>query len=1487
MATADLQSFIQDRLIAVIPTIDITPGSPADVGIVQPIIAFLGTDPFETDILTFISDRFAQEYPDIFNGNPAAVSDLLAKPLVTFLDPFKRETLSVKKNLSFKDPTLLSDDDADALAANFFETRNAGGFATGLARTFFANPTNVQVEITTQFFTADGLNYFPTNPTSITAEEMVFNRDGALYFIDVPVKAENAGAQYNIDPNTNPLTGVTGLFGVVKVTNTAIFEGGTTPVDTPTFIAQTEQSLTERSLVSRRGATAILSNVFEGAVRAIQVLGAGDPEMQRDILVATSPGHAWLTGQVTLYGHMALVQAATVDDPSITTAPVPGDTLYVYLDKYSNSGAYAALPQPNRFVRLTVEELFVGPAQDTTGPYQVSYLVRWSGSFPTGVVVPNAIALNGGFAKLGTLKISSLPDLGTVNLTVNNQQVHMYGHSDIYVRPVLQTVSTTVLTNIVDDPGTKYFSVELLTLQTTATSNEVSDGTIDFGQAGVQVGDVLTIETGNDAGTYIVGAVSGHNLFLRSNLTTTNVGLRYTIAHAAHVNIFEPKIPKLPFGAVPNNDLQTAIGSNVFNFLNAGTDLVGYGAKIGDTVRILTGADAGDFVITGLVAGGHQITVDHPAGASNSNLTYQVFTKLSPVVLPLVRVKELSLLDSSQQTTGVTVPFANPVAITPVCDFTGAQVRGFSQSNSGYVLPQLVDPDGVSDPFVTGISVAAVSGDRRYSLGFDPTNGGTYKAMLFPNAAEAELLFQLSAFSSCSWFLATSEATNLATNFPPVDPHPGDALTIKTGPNTGGYLIQNVYKFKWFTAGGNAVWIYFIQIYGSFPVDVFRQIIEFCDANGATIPKITNVAPGSTVAFPSFFTGILNGLGANVATGISNIGGTPPATAVIQASILNDVAVQYEWGDPARGTLRSYFNEPTLFQQHTGLNPNPTLYSFKTSGDFIEFRPNPNLYQKQELVPPRLTSDNNPLTYPRDMVPATSIANFTSASRASMFNLGIQVGDFLSIHEEIFFHGSTGVYGTDHETAVGSIAGSTLLSAPATASGNIFDPTMVGNLVFIDEGPDTGAYTVVAVPDDRTLQLSKPLTRTTPTILNQGNNAQWGYDGVHDKIVATGAPGFGAGNIGQYVTIYGMDTRYQGSYMITGTVGGNTLQLSRPVAIGHFPAFPVGTGNANWVITAAPATAPTVNAANLGTQLFGLTPIRMYNEVTADYPVTAVDQSPTTSQVTVTGTMEGGVMEPFRIYRLNLRRVTPSEMALNSFGPFSYFDTEVVSLGDNPAGNLPENSYLTLNAGTAETFGYYHLVDDFTRTYSMKETGALNVQARILPLGLADSEDNFLLLIGTPLQISYERADIVQQFQAFLDSPDDRVTAANLLARHFLPSYVSYDNTYSGGEAPGIIAPDIIAYINNLTVESPIEVSQIEKVIDQDGGDPSTPSTVITLTHDWDRNEWAEFSQGKLGGISTQLPYNGSPRVAYFVPGPDVSGQSPLPTGERINLTQQ
>lgn len=1470
MASADLQTYIEDRLVALIPTLDVSAGSPAQIQFVQPLLAKLGTDPMETNVDQFITDRFAQEFPDIYAGDPGAVRSLFINPLITLLQPFKREIQTIKTNQSLKDPSLLSDEDADALAANVFTDRDPGGLATGVGRILFSQPTNQQIDITTRFFTADNLGYFPATPQGITAEQMVFQKQGNLFYMDVPLQAEQEGAEYNIGPNT--LSGVEGVFGALRVTNLREFSDGNAKLDTPSFVAKTQESLTERSLNTRRGANARLGQEFQTDVRAIQVIGAKDVEMQRDIIVAASPGHAWLTGTVNLTEKLAYVQCRTVEG-SIDDLPIPGDHLYIYLDRYSYSSTWAGLPEESRFIRFTVEEVLTTRMEEAS-PFRCSYLVRWSGELPIGITLPDPAVLSGGFSKKGVVRISSLADTGPTSLSVPNQEVHVFGHTDIYVRPILQTVSKAVFASLSDEKS----YTERLTLKTTAASNIVTDDAYDFASSGVQIGDKLVIETGNDAGTYtvrrVVAGLPGQ-VYLNANLTTTDAtsSIRYRVIRDIGINPFEPRVPKFPFGNLSANDLTTTIGSNLFVL---GTDIINFGATVGDTFRVLTGVDTGDFTILGFdsVLGGRGVIVDAPAGASNPNVQYEVFTPLEPLLLPLVRIRQLLLLDSAKQSTGITIPPAEPVAVVPTGEFTSARIRGGSQQKSGYVLPDFTG-------YISGGNVAAPSGDRRYSLGFDPATG-TYRWVQFADGTNAEFDFRADANGECTYFLVIAESTEDTVNFPPIDPRPGEALTLKNGPNKGSYLIKDVVKFKHKVAGAppRDVWSYFIKVYGTFPVDVFRELVTFLDqaeidgAVGAGVPKITGAG---AVSWPGFFDTTVSGLGARLHTALTFYGATSPGASALQAAIDQLTQCEYEWGDPARGVLRSFFVEPTLFEQQTDDHDNPTTYLFKTdSGDFLHYRPVPFRHNKQELVPARLTSDAELVDYPRDSDFATpNQATFSDPARLTMFNIGVQVGDILDMHEEFFFHGTTKI----RQTALQTVAGSPQVTAPTT-SGNIFTKEMEGNLVFIEEGDDLGGYRVTTFVDGRNLILDKPLTKTTPNIIVQGAVSEWGNTGPDDQIrsVAFDFTPY----IGKYITIWGIDFQWQGSYEITGAPALGEANVQKT------PDFPALTAesDAHFVITEAPTTPPEANASGNGTELYALRPIRMYDDVPTEFTITSVLPSPTTSQVGFSGTGKDGFSQPFRIYRENVRRVTPTEMNSKKSGALFYFDTEIVSLEPQDAANIGQDSYLTIKSGTYKAFGYRHQVDDFTLSYSMLESGKLIIPTSVLPLENADSPDNFISLVGSPIEVSYERADVVQRIDEFLNSPLDRVTSANMLARHFLPSYVSYDATYAGGSAPSVIAEDIYKYIDTLPVEQPADVSEIEKLIEQRGGNPITPTQVIVVLHDWDRKMWAEFSENEVGGIQTKVPYHGTPRVSYFTPGPDVSGQDPLPSGERINLTR-
>ena len=1492
MAQAELKTFVENRLQALVPGIDISPGSPAQTVFVDPLMTYLGTDPFETDIDKFLSDRFRQEFPDIYAGDPSAIRDLFVKPLITFLEPIKREILTVRRNQSLQDPALLSDDDADALVANFYDQRAQGALASGVVRAYYSNPANVPIEVTVRFATADGLAFFPTSPSSITAEEMVFNRDGTLYYADIPVKAEKEGSSYNI--GVGAIVTVDGLFGVVKVTNLQTFQSGADKTSTDAFVTQSREALNERSLLNRRGAVPRLRDAFPGQLRAIQVIGAQDAEMERDILVGNTKGHNWITGRVTLYQNMALVQARTLDDTT-ESAPVAGDTLYVYLNEVDWPGVL----QQDRFAELTVEETVldaIGGGSSSYGFFQCSFLVRWSGSLPNGVVAP--LSAEGGCVRKGTLSISSLPGIGTKSppIQVPDQAVHVYGHTDIYLRPSSETTSKVVLSPIVDDSPI----VERTTLACVGGTNEVSDTSLlDFTVAGVLPGDVLYVESSDAAGTYVVGNVTGtgasSRLVLTTNISIPFTNARYRISRTVNVNLFSPRIPKLPFAGQTANDLSTQISSTLFTFT---TNTINYGVRVGDTVRVTSGPDAGDFTITGFdgVLGGLGVIVDRVATATIAGASYEIFTLLEPVNKPLIRLKEIMLLDSSKKATGVTVPPALPVAVRTGSALTSAKSKGRSYQQGGIVLPKL-------DTLFSLSSVAALNGDMRYSTGSEPTDGGVYKAFVVypapPLAAppvQAELLIPESAYSECSWFLALVEDVDSTQGIPPVTFEVGGVLSLLSGPNKGGYLIREVVKVRYYpAASGIPYWLTFVRIHGTFPVDTFRSVIDFIADNPVSfvgIPTLraqVDARPGLESWFQSFW----NSLPTWVNESIGLLGGaTSGSTAAALDSLLS---TDYEVGTPARGVLRSYFQQPTLFTQHTAESATPTVYDFRAeSGEILSYRPDPFLYAEQNLLPAREIGDVDVFSYPRDIHlydPAGNLSSGTTATfsltdKPSIFSLGVYQGDIIEMFEEYFFFNSIN---PSPLTGVLTEADSPRVVRPASAPA--FSSALAGFLLSVVEGPDAGLYRIVDVPDSSTLLLDRPLTTSTPPTLAHAGGASYGFVGTESRIGSSSIDF--SQHVDRYVSIYGIDANpnrlyWAGSYRIKSTVPGDVHIAVVDRATNFSVAY--GASAACIVVTAAPTTAPAARSGltgGTGTEVIGVRMVRFHRDIPTLHAITAVTSDVSLSRATVATAFGPGNYNPYRIYRKNLRRVGAMEMLEHKENSLYYFDTEVLSLSSSAAANLPQNSYLVPREGTFEANGYRHIVADRTLTYSTKEEGKLELPLRIIPSFSVDRVDSALAIPGSSLQITYDMSSVVDSVQTFIRSVEDRVTAANMLARHFLPSYASYDASYLGGSSADLIAKDIISYIESLAVETPLDVSVVQELIAQRGGNLITPSAVVTIMHDWGRRMWMEMSEDQLGGTNSKVPYDGSPRVTFFVPGPDISLKTTEPYGERIKLARK
>lgn len=1474
MATAELRTFIEDRLRVLDSSLDLSPGSPAQTEFIDPVIEYLGTDPFETDIDKFMTDRLSQEFPDIFAGDPSAYRDFFIKPLIIFLEPFKRETQSIKRNQSLRDPSLLSDDDADALVANWFDSRNTGGYAQGTVRTYFTNPTNVQVELTTRYYTADGKSYYPATPVSVTAEEMVFNRQGSLYFADIQVRAESTGSSFNID--VEQIVGVEGLFGVAKVSNLRKITDGSDTLSTEALIAQTEASLTERSLTNPRGITARVRSVFKDEVRAVQALGAKSPEMLRDYLIGTSSGDTWATGSVTLYGTIALFQCRFRTEKNLDYVPSAGDRLVLYSASWS--------PQ---VVTFTIEEVLGAPFAGGPG-FGLAYLLRWSGTPPTVPASLDGQVVEGGMVRNTTIAIASPDAIGT-DIVVESGKVHVFGRTDVYVRPVSVPESKAVLSSLVDESPI----VERLGLTTAfPAENRFRDTGIDFDAEGVLPGDTLLIETGELAGTYSIAGVDGNDLIVSTVLQKSVTDpMRYRVARTVLVRLFDPKIPKLPFGTTATNDLQTLIGSTK---VEVGVNVVDFGVRVGDTLRLLTGKDAGDYIVTAFDAalGGRGILLDRSMTASAGNLSYEIFTPLEKVERPLVRLKELMLLDAAKKSTGVQIPPAEPVAVIPVGEFTTARFDGTSHLRSGFVLPDMTGYVEDFGQLSADVAAAAVLGnDRRYSLQIDSKEGGTYKAMAFQDGSEGELLFPPDAFGSCSYFLATVEDTG--ASLPPYeDPRPGQALTLKDGPNAGSYLIKKVRKFKYRDAGANDLWVYFIQIHGTFPVDIFRQLIAFLDDTLVSpIPKIDWTA---STLFPQIFTNFYASLGDSMRQGLINLvgGGSPPSAEALQAVAEGLTSTRYEWGIPAHGILRTLFQQPTLLQQHTADSANPTVFEYTTaSGAVMTFRPDPSRYLSHPILPAVGVTEVEPLFYPRDLQSSAgpnSSVTFSTSDKPTVFALGVQAGDVLVVHERV--------------TEVDGVIVRTVADTPrlVAETGSPFSAAMVGDLIFLEEGQDAGGYVVSAVESANTILVDRSPTTSSPGVLRKSSSASWGYDvGTSRDIITVPATeglqdntNFFNGLVGKWVTLTNVpcdpnDAYWQGSYEITEVFTSGGSILGAVVArSGNFPAGPIADGHI--IVTDAPLSAPQAVSGAVsgpGTETVAGVPIRLYRDVPTEYPITTVTDSGTVSSIVVTGAVPISYGQPYSIRRPNIRRINPQAMAESQQGPFFYCDTTVVSLTPNPSANLKLGAYLTMKEGSYESFGYRHSVTDPAVSYSMREDGYLTLPTSVLPVFADDRKDNELSTLGSPVQVTYEKSDVVKRLQDFLDSGEDRSTAGDLLARHFLPAYITYEATYVGGSDTSVVAKDITDYINTLVVESPLDVSQVQSLIEKRGGDPITPTTVNSLVHDWRRRAWAEFSQNQLGP-STTVPYYGTPRVTFYIPGPDVSGQDVIPYGEHIKLVK-
>jgi hypothetical protein len=1652
----ELQSFIEIRLQALDSSIDLSPGSPARTHVIEPILRRFAIDPLSTDIATFILDRVTQEYPDLAADDGGMLEDILIKPLQLLLEPFKREVQQVETNQSVVNSDIMSEPEADALVANWFEERDSGDYSSGTVRLYFSQPTTTRVSTDKRLYTNDGLSFFPVQNYFITSAQMLFNRQGNFYFLDVVVRAETQGEEYNVD--RSEISSIEEVPGIVKVANLAPFTSGRPKETNEELLERTETSLTERSLVTKRGAIARTGRLFDG-VRAMQVIGAGEDGMNRDILTGTGQGFLHITGEATIYGDWLWISSITYrddgDDDSIL--PQAGDTIRFH----------PTTPAPATTTVVTA--IVVAVLSATGGKY---LLLLDSSPYTPGTVNSGAFAL----LKPGSITISNAPGGISLNTTVPDNTVHLGGHTDVFIRPNQDLEIQGTLESIADQ--NPLAAITDLTVPD-ADDNRVVSATSNFNTLGIKIGDVLVIETGAGfAGSYRIIEISSATSLRVDTIfaTSTSTNLRARIVRSITVDLVEPRIPKLPFTPGPVSDLQTNVGSTEFRFDSI--NVQEYGAETGDTINVLEGPDAGEFLITSFSSTNGAAIVDRPATATGANLSYEIYTKFDGLRRPLVRVKRLEVLDSTGQGTGIGVPYGDAVDIRPTGAFEGAGNEKVTYDKQLVIFPDM--PEWVSGLTADPILLANIDDttDARYTLSLENADGIVRKVThhasnqietteinvppFLWNGRRDKLIALVSRtdYDVPSTLVGTHRTSDIAKGLV------GHSLTIYDGPNQGKYIITDLRVLElWGKTDQGHREVALLQVDPPLKVDPIRTAISLINAvNGsafwtaAQLYEFLNYAADWDNA-SGFYMTFINKL----RTTLNTLGITYADDAAMKTFFDPLVKTSYSIGPSAKGDFRLYFLEPVSVEFYYGIDP--TTFDLATDGS-KKFRLSPFMSPAQIL--PESQEGTDPTIWNRNLGVSTSEPdNIFLTSGSAVIKKGIHIGDTLEMIPAI--NDLPSRKDMTSSWLAFTAAGSNILqlimpnsdsTSPAGYGGvDNFTLLAAGQLVFIDSGPDIGAYKVVkvieqnwaatspAVPSLK-VQLDRPLTHNTevmpgtgndlfplidfdkaykgraPLVKTSGNVFNMSLNGkkikfrwtqnrgsswteeehtfvaadpyttaaavaadynanvanaplvayavgneIHIVLNTTNPNGMeqnrvevmtpssnsaygslmftighlGIGSVGEmaipntkriygnifedvqigyYVTIYavsnatvlasGDDVAFVGTYKITALGADSSLAyLGIPqeyIELDRTENFPItGTDTSvvvRCVITSAPPTTEPANTSDGGKDISDqYVRVRLYDSASKTFDVVSFDWAAlvhpllSTSEYqavldqdlinTVGGQRNYSFKSPYRFLRPNVVRVSSTAMEQNREKALYYVDLPVLGYGPGVEMNVVSADGFVLS-GERKIDGYTLTVEDENFAFSNKERVDINLPNTVLPVGSTADLENEFSLAGQNIQLNYNYAPLVEDIQAFFDSPLDRVTAANILVRHFIPAYVFVDAVYTGGAGEADVAKDVISYLNNIDPDvAEIRSDLVQDKIKGRGASKVTlPIVLIALFHGIDRRIRGMRSETAIGLSSGKPLFRGTYLQAYFIAGPDTSRIAVRPSGEQVFLVR-
>ena len=197
-------------------------------------------------------------------------------------------------------------------------------------------------------------------------------------------------------------------------------------------------------------------------------------------------------------------------------------------------------------------------------------------------------------------------------------------------------------------------------------------GGADLVALGAEIGDSIIIESGSDAGSYTIRRIlswltPNDTIIADRDLTNTlepsgsgnGTGLRYRIADELNIDLVNPRITKIPLGSIfSGDDLSVVAGSTTLSATGS-TNFLLAGVEAGDTLEILSGSNPSTYEV--ITVASTTVVVDGAAATTEAGLTFTVFRAFTGINRPLVRVKDVELLNSSLGSTGISIPYGGVI----------------------------------------------------------------------------------------------------------------------------------------------------------------------------------------------------------------------------------------------------------------------------------------------------------------------------------------------------------------------------------------------------------------------------------------------------------------------------------------------------------------------------------------------------------------------------------------------------------------------------------------------------------------------------------------------------------------------------------------------------------------------------------------------------------------------------------------------------------